>query len=195
MVEAWKVILQLHHEPAALVFSRQAMPTFDRTKYASGGRRGKGAYILADAADGKPEVILMGTGSEVSLCMSAYEQLKAEGVKARVVSMPSWNLFEHQSDDYKAEVLPPDVKARVAVEQAATFGWSKYVGRTGIVIGMRGSAPRRQSRTCRRSSGSRRKTSSRRPERQWESRIISRQSSVASLQQTASVHGMLKTDD
>jgi transketolase len=112
------------------------MPTFDRSKYGAASGVAKGAYILADPQDGKPEVILMGTGSEVSLCISAYEQLKAEGVKARVVSMPSWGLFEAQSEEYKSKVLPPDVKARVAVEQAATFGWSKYVGPTGIVIGM-----------------------------------------------------------
>ena len=137
VVEAWKVIMPLQHEPAALVLSRQAVPTFDRSKYGAASGLAKGAYILADAPDGKPEVILMGSGSEVSLCVSAYEQLKAEGIKARVVSMPSWNLFDHQSDEYKAKVLPPDVKARVAVEQAATFGWSQYVGPTGIVIGMR----------------------------------------------------------
>ena len=137
VVEAWKVIMPLQHEPAALVLSRQAVPTFDRSKYGAASGVAKGAYILADAADGKPEVILMGSGSEVSLCVSAYEQLKAEGIKARVVSMPSWNLFEHQSDEYKAKVLPPDVKARVAVEQASTFGWSQYVGPSGIIIGMR----------------------------------------------------------
>jgi transketolase len=137
VVEAWKVVMQLQHEPAALVLSRQAVPTFDRSKYGAAAGVAKGAYILADAPDGKPDVILMGTGTEVALCVSAYEQLKAEGVKARVVSMPSWNLFEHQSDEYKAKVLPPDVKARVAVEQATTFGWSQYVGPTGIVIGMR----------------------------------------------------------
>jgi transketolase len=136
VVEAWKVIMQLEHEPAALVLSRQAVPTFDRSKYAAASGLAKGGYILADAADGKPEVILMGTGSEVSLCVNAYEQLKTEGVKARVVSLPSWGLFDSQSDEYKAKVLPPDVKARVAVEQAATFGWSQYVGPAGIVIGM-----------------------------------------------------------
>ncbi len=137
VVEAWKVIMPLQHEPAALVLSRQAVPTFDRSKYGAASGVAKGAYILADAPDGKPEVILMGSGSEVSVCVSAYEQLKAEGIKARVVSMPSWNLFDHQSDEYKTKVLPPDVKARVAVEQAATFGWSQYVGPSGIVIGMR----------------------------------------------------------
>ncbi len=137
VVEAWKVIMKLQHEPALLVLSRQAVPTFDRTKYGAASGVAQGGYILADAHDGKPEVILMGTGTEVSLCVSAYEQLKAEGVKARVVSIPSWNLFDQQSDEYKNKVLPPDVKARVAVEQASTFGWSQYVGPSGIVIGMR----------------------------------------------------------
>ncbi len=137
VVEAWKVIMQLQREPAALVLSRQAVPTFDRSKYGAALGVAQGAYILADAADGKPEVILMATGTEVTLCVSAYEQLKTEGIKARVVSMPSWNLFEHQSEDYKAKVLPPDVKARVAVEQASIFGWSQYVGPTGTIIGMR----------------------------------------------------------
>jgi transketolase len=136
VVEAWKVIMPLQHEPTVLVLSRQAVPTFDRTKYASASGVAKGAYILADAPDGKPEVILMGTGTEVSLCVSAYEQLKTEGVKARVVSIPSWNLFDQQSDEYKAKVLPPEVKARVSVEQASTFGWSQYIGPTGIAIGM-----------------------------------------------------------
>ena len=178
VVEAWKVIMQLQHEPAAMVLSRQAVPTFDRSKYGAASGVAKGAYILADAPDGKPEVILMGTGTEVSLCVSAYEQLKAEGVKARVVSMPSWNLFDHQSEDYKAKVLPPDVKARVAVEQASTFGWSQYVGPTGIVIGMRrfgASAPIKDLQ--KKSSGSPRRTWSRRPEKQWENKS-SRQSSV-----------------
>ncbi len=137
VVEAWKVIMQLQHEPAAIVLSRQAVPTFDRSKYGAAAGVAKGAYILAGRAEGKPEVILMATGTEVWLCVNAYEQLKTEGIKARVVSMPSWNLFEHQSEDYKAQILPPDVKARVAVEQASTFGWSQYVGPTGAVIGMR----------------------------------------------------------
>ena len=137
VVEAWKVIMQLRHEPAALVLTRQAVPTLDRTKYASASGVAKGAYILADAPGGKPEVILIGTGSEVSLCVAAYEQLTAEGVKTRVVSMPSFDLFEHQCDDYKEEVLPPEVTARVAVEQASTFGWERYVGLNGQVVGMR----------------------------------------------------------
>jgi transketolase len=136
VVEAWKVIMKLQHEPALLVLSRQAVPTFDRSKYGAASGVAQGGYILADAPDGKPEVILMGTGSEVSLCVSAYEQLKTEGVKARVVSIPCWNLFDQQSDAYKAKVLPPDVKARVAVEQASTFGWAQYVGLNGIVVGM-----------------------------------------------------------
>jgi transketolase len=136
VVEAWKVIMQLRHQPVALVLSRQALPTLDRAKYASASGVAKGAYILADAADGKPEVILMASGSEVSLCVTAYEQLKSEGVKARVVSMPSWDIFEKQSDAYKKQVLPPEVKARVSVEAGATLGWDRYVGPTGKTIGM-----------------------------------------------------------
>ncbi len=136
VTEAWKCILQLRHEPAVLVLSRQALPTFDRTKYASAAGVAKGAYVLADAKDGKPSVILMGTGSEVSLCIAAYEQLTASGIKVRVVSMPSWDLFEKQSDAYKAQVFPPEVKARVSVEQAATLGWDRYVGPYGKIIGM-----------------------------------------------------------
>ncbi|HWF90677.1 MAG TPA: transketolase [Terriglobales bacterium] len=136
VLESWKVIMKLRHEPAALVLSRQALPTLDRTKYASAEGVAKGAYILADASDGKPDVIIMSTGSEVSLCIGAYEQLKAEGVKARVVSMPSWDIFEHQDEAYRKKVLPPEVKARVAVEQASTFGWAQYVGMSGKIIGM-----------------------------------------------------------
>ena len=136
VVEAWKVIMQLKREPAAIVLSRQAMPTVDRTKYASAAGVAKGAYVLADAADGKPEVILIGTGSEVSLCVSAYEQLTKEGVKARVVSLPSWDMFEKQPQSYKDEVLPLTVGARVAVEQGSTFGWARWIGPTGSVVGM-----------------------------------------------------------
>jgi transketolase len=136
VVEAWKIIMQKKHEPVVLVLTRQPLPTFDRSKYASAAGVAKGAYVLADAADGKPEVILMATGSEVSLCVTAYEQLTSEGIKARVVSMPSWGIFEAQSDEYKNQVLPPAVKARVSVEAAATFGWSQYVGPTGKMIGM-----------------------------------------------------------
>jgi len=136
VVEAWKVIMPLTHQPVALVLTRQALPTVDRSKYASATGVAKGAYVLADASDGKPDVILLATGSEVSLCVSAYEQLTAAGIKARVVSMPSWDLFEKQRDAYKNQVLPPAVKARVSVEQASTLGWSKYVGPSGKMIGM-----------------------------------------------------------
>jgi transketolase len=136
VVEAWKLVMQLRDKPAALVLTRQAVPTFDRSKYTPASGVAKGAYVLADALDGKPEVILIASGSEVSLCLGAYEQLKSEGVKARVVSMPSWGIFEQQDEVYKNKVLPPEVKARVSVEQAATFGWSRYLGPAGIAIGM-----------------------------------------------------------
>ncbi len=137
VVEAWKVIMLLREQPAALVLTRQNVPTLDRSKYASASGVAKGAYILADTSEGLPQVILMGSGSEISLCVDAYEQLKSEGIKARVVSMPSWDIFEHQDEAYRNKVLPPQVKARVAVEQASTFGWAQYVGPTGKVIGMK----------------------------------------------------------
>lgn len=136
VAEAWRFVMPLRHQPAVLVLSRQALPTLDRSKYASATGLARGAYILADAAGGKPDVILMGTGSEVSLCVEAYEALTAEGIKARVVSMPCWERFEEQDSSYRDEVLPPSVKARVSVEQAATFGWSRYVGDSGEAIGM-----------------------------------------------------------
>jgi transketolase len=136
VVEAWKVILQLQHSPATLVLSRQAMPTLDRSKYAAAAGVAKGAYVLADAPGGKPDVIIMGTGSELSLCVEAYEKLKSEGINARVVSMPSWELFEKQDSAYKDSVLPPNVTARVSVEMAATFGWERYTGSRGRNIGM-----------------------------------------------------------
>ncbi|HEV2960959.1 MAG TPA: transketolase [Candidatus Angelobacter sp.] len=137
VVEAWRFILQLKHEPAALALSRQALPTIDRSKYASAAGLAKGAYILADAPNGKPELILMATGSEVSLCLSVYEELSREGRKVRVVSMPSWEIFEKQSREYRDSVLPPEVKARISVEQASTLGWAQYVGHDGITIGMK----------------------------------------------------------
>jgi transketolase len=136
VIEAYKYAMQLRHEPVALVLSRQALPTIDRTKYASASGVAKGAYILADAKDGKPDVILMATGSEVDLCVKAYEKLIADGVKARLVSMPSWEIFEHQSKEYRESVLPPSITARVSVEQASTLGWDKYVGPGGRIIGM-----------------------------------------------------------
>ncbi|MGB7862540.1 MAG: transketolase [Candidatus Sulfotelmatobacter sp.] len=136
VVEAWKIIAQLQHQPVALVLTRQNLPTLDRTKYGAASGTAKGAYVLADAPGGKPEVILMGTGSEVSLCVEAYEKLKAEGVQARVVSIPSWEIFDRQDAAYKESVLPSSVTARVSVEMAATFGWEHYVGLKGQKIGM-----------------------------------------------------------
>jgi transketolase len=136
VVEAWKIIAQSQHQPAALVLTRQAVPTFDRSKYSAASGTAKGAYVMADAPGGKPDVILMGTGSEVSLCIEAYEKLIADGIKARVVSMPSWEIFEQQSAAYKESVLPSSVAARVSVEMAATFGWERYVGPKGRMIGM-----------------------------------------------------------
>jgi transketolase len=136
VVESWKIIAQLKTSPVALVLSRQNMPTLDRAKYAPTAGVSKGAYILADAANGKPDVILMGTGSELSLCVDAYEKLKSEGVNARVVSMPCWKIFEEQDATYKESVFPANVTARVSVEMAATFGWDRYVGPKGRMIGM-----------------------------------------------------------
>jgi transketolase len=136
VVEAWRVIMQLRHEPVALVLTRQALPTIDRTKYAAAAGVAKGAYILAEAPGGKPEAILIATGSEVSLCISAYEKLSAEGKKVRVVSMPSWELFEKQRQAYRDNVLPEGVTARLSVEQGSVLGWDKYVGPKGKIIGM-----------------------------------------------------------
>jgi transketolase len=138
-VEAWRVIMQFRHEPVALILTRQAVPTFDRAKYASAEGVQRGAYVLADADDGKPEVLLLATGSEVSLCIEAYEKLKVEGSKARVVSMPSWEIFEHhcrKHPEYREQILPESVTARVSVEKASTLGWARYVGRQGDSIGM-----------------------------------------------------------
>jgi len=136
VVEAWKVIMPLTHVPALLVLSRQAMPTLDRTKYAAASGVAKGAYVLSDAPGGKPEVILIGTGSELSLCVDAAERLTQEGVKVRVVSMPSWDLFEKQDEKYKESVFPSNVWARVSVEMGATLGWDRYVGPKGEMVGM-----------------------------------------------------------
>ena len=136
VVEAWRVIMQLRHEPAVLVLSRQALPTLDRTKYAPVVDVAKGAYVLADAS-GTPDALLLASGSEVSLCVAAYEQLQSAGVNVRLVSMPSWELFEQQSQDYRDRVIPPEVTARVAVEQASIFGWAQYTGRNGTIIGMK----------------------------------------------------------
>lgn len=136
VVEAWRVIMQLQHTPVVLVLTRQALPTIDRSQYASASGVQRGAYVLADAPDGKPDVLLLATGSEVSLCVNAYKQLLTEGIKARVVSMPSWEIFEQQSQEYRDSVIPPTVTARVCVEQASTFGWGQYVGLGGDRIGM-----------------------------------------------------------
>jgi len=136
VVEAYRVIMQLRHRPAVLVLSRQPLPTLDRAKYAPASGVARGAYVLADASGGNPEVILIATGSEVSLAANAHEKLGALGIRSRVVSMPSWDIFEQQPQEYRDSVLPPAVKARIAIEQASTFGWERYVGGEGRVIGM-----------------------------------------------------------
>jgi transketolase len=136
VIEAYRYIMQLRHEPAVLVLSRQPLPTLDRKKYAPASGVTRGAYVLGDAPGGNPEVILIASGSEVSLIVEAYEKLIAEGIRSRVVSMPSWDIFEQQTQEYQDNVLPPHVTARVAVEQASTFGWERYVGRSGRIIGM-----------------------------------------------------------
>jgi len=137
VIEAWKVIMLEHRNPVALVLTRQVVPTLDRSKFSVASGLAKGAYVLADAPGGKPDVILIGTGSEVSFCVAAQEQLQSQGIKSRIVSMPCWKLFEQQSQEYKDQVLPPGIKARVSVEAAATLGWERYVGTTGKIIGMR----------------------------------------------------------
>src|SRR6185437_7768756 len=136
VVEAWRTIMNLKHQPASLVLTRQAIPTFDRAHYAPAAGLSRGAYVLANAADAKPAVILIGTGSEVGLCIGAYEELKREGIPARVVSMPSWELFEKQDQTYRDDVLPPDITARVSVEMGSVIGWDRYVGATGAKVGM-----------------------------------------------------------
>jgi transketolase len=136
VVEAYRYIVQLRHQPAVLALSRQAFPTLDRVKYASAAGLAKGAYVLADAPGGNPELILIASGSEVSLAADAHEKLIAEGIRSRVVSMPSWEIFEQQPKEYRESVLPPQVTARVSVEQASTFGWERYVGSSGRMIGM-----------------------------------------------------------
>jgi transketolase len=136
VVEAYRFVTQLRHQPAAMVLSRQPLPTLDRSKYAPASGVARGAYVLADAPGGNPEVIIIASGSEVSLAVQAHEKLAAEGVRSRVVSMPSWEIFEKQTKEYRDSVLPPSIKARVAVEQASTFGWERYVGTSGHVIGM-----------------------------------------------------------
>jgi transketolase len=137
VVEAYRHIMQLRHKPALLALSRQPLPTLDRGKYASAAGVAKGAYVMADPADGKPEIILIGTGSELSLVCDAHEALVAHGIKSRVVSMPSWDIFEEQTREYRDSVFLPDVSARIAVEQGSVLGWERYVGPKGKVIGMK----------------------------------------------------------
>jgi transketolase len=136
VVEAYRYVMQLRHQPAALALSRQPLPTLDRSKYAPASGLARGAYVLADSPGGNPEVIIIATGSEVILAIDAHEKLLAEGIRSRVVSMPSWEIFDHQTEEYRNSVLPPNVTARVAVEQASTLGWERYVGPSGHVIGM-----------------------------------------------------------
>jgi transketolase len=138
-VAAWRFIMQLRHDPVALILTRQALPTIDRTRYASAEGVQRGAYVLADAADRKAQVLLLASGSEVSLCLDAYEKLMAEGIKARVVSIPSWEIFERhcrEHPEYREQVLPSSVTARVSVEEASTLGWARYVGSNGHSIGL-----------------------------------------------------------
>ena len=134
--EAYKVIFSLKAEPACLVLSRQKLPVFDRSRYASAAGVARGAYVMADAEDGKPKVILIASGSEVALCVAVYEKLKGQGIGARVVSMPSWELFEKQDERYRNEVLPPNIKARVTVELGSVIGWDRYAGPSGTILGM-----------------------------------------------------------
>ena len=136
VVEAWRVLMPIRHEPVALMLSRQPLPTLDRTRYAPASGVARGAYVLADPPEGEPEVILIATGSEVAMTVEAYEQLTADGIRARVVSMPSMELFDKQPAAYREEVLPPAVTARVAVEKGTPFGWDRWVGSTGAIIGM-----------------------------------------------------------
>jgi transketolase len=137
VVEAYRYVMQRPHQPAAFALSRQTLPTLDRSKYAPASGLAQGAYVLADCPDGNPEVIIIASGSEVSLAVQAHEKLITEGIRSRVVSMPSWEIFEHQPQAYRESVLPPNVTARVAVEQASTFGWERYVGTSGQVVGMK----------------------------------------------------------
>jgi transketolase len=137
VVEAYRYILQLRHEPAVIALSRQPLPTFDRSKYAPAEGLARGAYVMAEATGGAPELILIASGSEVSLVIDAYATLTAEGIRTRVVSMPSWEIFEHQPQSYRDSVLPPKVGARIAVEQGSVLGWDRYVGPAGRIIGMK----------------------------------------------------------
>jgi transketolase len=136
MAEAYRVVLQLGNRPAALICSRQALPIVDRTQFAAASGLAKGAYVLADAPGGKPDVILIASGSEVSLCMASRDLLAGDKIAARVVSMPSWELFDAQDQAYRDSVLPPNISARVTVEEGSTIGWHRYAGDRGVVLGM-----------------------------------------------------------
>jgi transketolase len=147
VTETWRIVTALRHEPAALILSRQALPTVDRTRFAPASGVARGGYVLAEGDGGKPDVILLATGSEVHLALAAREELQAGDVSVRVVSMPCWELFDRQPRHYRDQVLPPSVKARVAVEEASTLGWDRYVGDDGAVVGMHtfgASAPLKQ---------------------------------------------------
>jgi transketolase len=147
VVETWRTVAQLRHEPAALILSRQPLPTLDRTQLGAASGVARGAYVLADPPSGEPDLILLATGSEVSLALEARRELDGEGIAARVVSMPCWELFDRQPDEYRQQILPPRVRARVAIEQASTLGWERYVGDGGAVVGMHtfgASAPLKQ---------------------------------------------------
>jgi transketolase len=137
VVEAYRVIMKLRHKPAVLVVSRQPLPTLDRSRFAPASGVARGAYVLADPKEGKPELIFIATGSEVILAVNAHDALAAEGIRTRVVSMPSWDIFEDQSEEYRASVLPPEITARIAIEQASTFGWERYTGVRGRILGMK----------------------------------------------------------
>jgi transketolase len=136
VAEAWRFVMQHKHGPACFILSRQALPTLDRTKYAAAEGLHRGAYVLRDSAGGPPEVIMIATGSEVGLIVDAQTELDKEGIRSRIVSMPSWELFEEQNEEYRHSVLPPQITARVTVEQAAVMGWDRYAGPTGTIIGM-----------------------------------------------------------
>jgi transketolase len=147
VVETWRVVTALRREPAALILTRQALPTLDRSGLGAASGVANGAYVLAEASGGRPDVILLATGSEVHLALEARDELEADGIATRVVSMPCWELFDRQPPEYRDWVLPREVTARVAVEQASTLGWDRYVGPGGAVVGMHtfgASAPLKQ---------------------------------------------------
>jgi transketolase len=136
VAEAWREAMDRHHQPVALVLTRQDVPVLDRSRYASAEGLRRGGYVLSDPESGDPEVILIATGSEVALAVAAHEKLVSDGVRSRVVSLPCWELFERQDDGYKDEVLPPEISARVSIEEASTLGWDRFVGAEGATIGM-----------------------------------------------------------